>query len=138
MKRIRKSKSQRRKLSPNFFQFSKNYVTKTKSNVQRELSGDRLTTELILENKLISSLATLNCKTNRQLHQLQKMILKNLPDISNNFIFPEHEGILVEQVGDAIKLHSCMPIKNYEVNWTQQINNTWFHLFPIKSKSFKG
>ena len=138
MKNIKGPKPPRNNLSRKFFQFSKKYVTKTKSNIQRELSGGRLADELILENKLISSLATLNCKTNRQLHRLQKMILTNLPDISNNFIFPEHQGILVEQVGDAIKLHSCRPIKEYEINWTQQINNTCFHLFPIRSKSFQG
>ena len=125
-------------ISDKFLKFSKDYVMNTKSNVQRELGEASLTNEMIWENKMISSLATMNCQTNQQLHLLQILILKHFPDVSGNFIFPHRHDVTVQTSGDALLLHSCRPIKHYNISWTQQVNITCYHLFPVQSKLFEG
>ena len=54
-----------------FFKFSKEYVTNTKSIIQRELGQGQIYNELLLENQIISSLAAMNCRTNKQIHRLK-------------------------------------------------------------------
>ena len=45
-----------------FYNFSRKYVEKTKSNVQRSLDEGRLTSEIILLNEMIRTLANLQCQ----------------------------------------------------------------------------
>ena len=82
--------------------FSKTYVKKTHSSVQRELGQGHMYNEMLLENKLIASIAALNCRTNTQIHRLQKLMLTAFPDVLNEFLFSEKQGIHVAQSGDVL------------------------------------
>ena len=62
-------------MSANFYNFSDFYVTNTQSNIQRELEMGKVARDAILENKLFTAISSLLCKTNTNLHQLQKLFL---------------------------------------------------------------
>ena len=114
-----------------FYNFTRNYVQYTRSNVQRSLGEGRLAGEIILLNDLIRSLSNLHCQTSSQLHQIQKALLQNFQDIVTNILFPNKRGIVANILGDAIILNSCRRVKKYKIIWNQKINNTCYHLFPI-------
>ena len=76
---MRKYQNQSSKVTilEHFFNFSRDYVENTKSNVQRSLGEGRLTSEIILLNEMIRSLANLQCKTMGHITKLQQLLLQN-------------------------------------------------------------
>ena len=75
-----------------FYNFSRNYVKSTKSNVQRELAEGQLIRSLILENKLFTSLSSMLCRVNSKIHNIQRFMLTQFPEISHDLLFPESRG----------------------------------------------
>ena len=122
----------------NFMDFSTNYVTNTKSSSQRDIAEGYLGKEILLENKLISLLAALNCRTRKQLHRLQRLMLTSFPDVPPDYLFPRSAGVHIQTLGDAFMLHSCQKVESYTIWWNQTINSTCYHQFPLTSKNFTG
>ena len=90
----------------NFTEFSKNYSKSTKSNVQRDLLEGRLAKEFIRENSFLSALAAVLCSAQRDIYNMQRLIMHSFPEVANEIILQE-EGTVIENVGDAILVKKC-------------------------------
>lgn len=82
-----------------FYNYSRNYVKTTKSNVQRELAEGQLIRSLILENKLFSSISSLLCRINSKIHNVQRYLLSQFPEISTTYCFPKNKVFLLKMSG---------------------------------------
>jgi len=114
-----------------FYNYSRHYITNTKSNIERELGEGYLGNEILLDTQLTRALATMICQSNTQIHNLQKLILLELPDTAGSLLFPKDKGITIKILGDAIVLFQCKKITKYKIIWNRKINGTCYHLFPI-------
>lgn len=114
---------------PHFDNVSASYVTKTKSNIQRDIAQGRLAVELIHDHEVIAQLASTQCETAKETRQLQRWLLASFPNEAAEYLFPG-KGKLVESVGDALLIHSCTPVYNYKVFWDKKLNGTCYSSFP--------
>ena len=85
-----------------------------------------------MESKLLTAISSVLCKSNNDLHHLQKLILTQFPEVSHNLLSTDMVGYNFKMAGDLLVLHKCTRIKNYSISWDQQINKTCFNMFPIK------
>ena len=69
--------------------------------MQRELFEGRLAKQLLSENHFMSSLAALACNLQREIYNMQRLVIKNFPEIANELVFNE-DGTVVEPVGDSL------------------------------------
>jgi hypothetical protein len=110
-------------------------VKATKSNVQRELGEAQLIRSLVLENRLFISLSSLLCRVNSKIHNIQRFLLTQFPEISHDLLFPKNKGYFMEPIGDALLLYKCKKITKYKIFWNQKYNHTCYELFPIEIKN---
>ena len=104
--------------APTFQNYSERYVTKTRSNVQRDLGEGRIVQQFIHEHEVTTQLANSLCWANKELRQLQRWLLISFPDTASEYLFPE-PGKLLEPVGEALLLHACQPIKTRAMRISQ-------------------
>ena len=116
-----------------FMNHSKAYVSQTTSNVQRDLSEGRIASEVIKENRMLTHMASILCNTNHKVHEIQRLLLKEFPDIDHSALFGQ--GKMVEMAGDAMLVHSCQKIESYEIFWNQTWNGSCYHLLPVVSNA---
>ena len=45
----------------------------------------------------------------------------------------EKKGKVFELLGDGIQVKTCREVKQYNISWSQKINDTCYHLYPMKS-----
>ena len=114
-----------------FEKTAKEYVTKTKANVQRELSNAKIINELIFEDKWIEMILKLECITAQQIRLIQNFIMAGLPDIADEFLFPNEKGKIIEKKGDAIEIYKCQSREQYFIHWNRRMNRTCFQNFPV-------
>ena len=82
------------------------------------------------EYQNIANLAATLCKANQDIQRLQNLMLKALPDVASDFIYPG-EGKIVHKIGDAMIVKTCRKIINYDILWDQRAYNKCYHLFPV-------
>ena len=114
-----------------FYNYSRNYVKSTKSNIQRELAQGQLIRSLILENKPFITLCSMLCRINSKIHNLQRFMLTEFPENSHDLLFPKKQGFFIEKAGDALLLYKCKRISEYKILWNRKFNHTCYDLFSI-------
>ena len=114
-----------------FLKKAQSYVKNTRSNLQRDLGQGHLANELMYENRLLKTLAAVNCENARQIKRLQKLVLTALPDVTSEYLFPRVKGLSARPVGDAILVGECLQIRDFNVSWDQMLNGSCYHLFPL-------
>ena len=117
---------------PKFENISREYVTQTVSNVQREISDAHITINFMHQHEITTQLASLICETNKELVRIQKWILSSFPDTSSEYIFPK-PGRMVSQVGDGILIHKCEPIWKFTIHWNISYQGKCYTKFPVTS-----
>ena len=116
----------------NFSKFAEKYAKETKPNVERDLLEGRITSQFLLESHFMSALAVVSCNSQREIYNLQWLVMRNFPEMSNELIF-EEEGFVVESVGDALLVKKCEVIRYANVVWNQSINGVCFQHFPVST-----
>ena len=107
------------------------YVTKSHFDVQNDLAEGNIGKDLLHTTETILHLAKSLCQNNKEMRQLQRWLVTTFPDHSAEYLFPE-PGKRVEIVGDAIIVHSCRLVKNYEVVWSQSLKGKCYTDFPVQ------
>ena len=130
---IRKNKGTSH-IPQSFYNYSRQYVTHTKSNTQRDLGRGRIAQQFIHEHEIVTQLAHSLCLANKELRQFQRWILNSFADTASEYLFPE-PGKLVEPLGEGLLLHSCQTIHKYNIFWNQTYNDTCYTTFPVISPS---
>ena len=111
---IKKSKGEYH-TTESFNNHSKEYVRSTESNVQRDLGGGQLAQESIKQYEIIKLLADHNCRVSKEVRQLQRWLLRELPDIARPYLYQE-KGHVVTLMGEALRLEQCQQIDRYTVH----------------------
>ena len=115
-----------------FVRLAKEYAENTTSNVERDLFEGRLAKHLLQEQHIMATMAAVACNAQREIFNLQRLVLRNFPEMANELIFNE-EGTVVEPVGDALLVKKCELVMYSEIFWNQSINDVCFQHFPVKT-----
>ena len=123
-------------LPSSFLNFSKNYVKSSTSNVQRDLGEGQLVRKLAHDYEVVKLLAAHNCRLNKEVRQWQRWLLATMPDTASDYLYHE-PGRKVTMIGEALQLHRCKPVTDYQIYWNQSYNGTCYSTFPVTSTSFR-
>ena len=130
-RRLVKTGNETEKKEAKFMKLAKLYGKRTTKSLQRELLEARIAAEFIKENRLMRTTAATLCALKGELYRLQLLNVHSFPDTVGQIIF-EEPGKVIQPAGDAWLVKECLEIKDYEINWGKQINDTCYHLFPVK------
>ena len=54
------------------------------------------------------------------------------PDSASDYLYPK-PGHLIEPIGEALLLHECRKIIDYEIFWNRTFNGSCYESFPVLS-----
>jgi len=113
-----------------FDSFSKGYVTKNHFEVENELAEGKIINDILHSTETLLHLSHTMCTTNKEIRQLQRWLLTSFPDTAAEYLFPDL-GKLVEAVGDALLVHKCQSIFQYQIVWNQTVNGSCYAQYPV-------
>ena len=84
----------------------------------------------------MATIAAIACNAQREIYNLQRLVMRNFPEMANELVFDE-EGTIVESVGDALLVKKCDLVLYSNIFWNQSIHNVCFQHFPIETVTGK-